>query len=49
MFIFLEKRTKLTALSHTDTSSFNMLVIAKDKALYLVLAQPPDFNMAVLQ
>lgn len=49
MFIFLEKHsTKVTALPHTDTSSFNMSVITKDKALYLALAQPPDFNMAVL-
>lgn len=49
MFIFIEKHsTNVTALPTTDTSSFNMLVITKDKALYLALAHPPDFNMAVL-
>lgn len=49
MFIFIEKHsTNVTALPHTDTSSFNMLVITKDKALYLALAHPPDFNISVL-
>lgn len=49
VFIFLEKHsTNVTALPRTDTSSFNILAITKDKALYLALARPPDFNMAVL-